>query len=154
MQVEYAIVIKSDIATVWRIFTDLTCWKGWNSVAENINSDSASLAEGKRFRFCIRPFALPMYIEPVVEAVREHRYIVWSGSTHGIHARHEFLFSENKEGVLVTSRETFTAGMIRRILFLFSKGEIHRLSVKMLGDLKEASEKGLSPERLQQLNTL
>ena len=142
MQIEHSITIKADMRIVWDIFTDLTCWKNWNTVAEDLTSDSRTLTEGKYFKFCIRPFAFPLYIEPVVEAVRECSYIVWSGSKHGIHARHEFIFTESAEGVLLTSRETFSAGVFKKILVYFSKGKVHTLSIKMLEELKEAAENG------------
>jgi uncharacterized protein YndB with AHSA1/START domain len=141
MQIEHTVQIEADIDTVWNIFTDLTCWKEWSTVLGSTSSELNTLTEGKRFKFCLRPFALPVHVEPVVEEVVPGKRIVWSGEKYGIHARHEFIFNESNMKVQVLSREIFRAGVIRRVLFQFSKGKLHQLSVRMLNELKEAAEK-------------
>ena len=141
MQIEHTVHIAADMETVWSIFTDLTCWKEWSTVLGDSSSEHSTLTEGKRFNFCLRPFALPVHVEPVVEEVIPGKRIIWSGEKYGIHARHEFIFNESNRIVQVLSREIFTAGLIRGILFQFSKGKLHQLSIKMLNELKEAAEK-------------
>ena len=141
MEIEHSVTIDADIDTVWNIFTDLTCWKNWSTVLGDSSSEHDRLTEGKRFKFCIRPFALPVHVEPVVEEVIPGKRIVWSGTKHGIHARHEFIFSREDNNVIMTSREIFQAGPVRRLLFHVPKKKLHKLSIQMLEELKEAAEK-------------
>jgi hypothetical protein len=140
MKIEHSIAIHADMDTVWNIFTDLTCWKNWSTVLGDSSSEHDTLTEGKRFKFCIRPFALPVDVEPVVEEVVPGKPIVWSGLKYGIHARHEFIFDQGENNVLLTSREIFQAGPVMTLLFHVPKIKLHELSVKMLEELKEASE--------------
>jgi uncharacterized protein YndB with AHSA1/START domain len=141
MEIEYSVTIHADINTVWDIFTDLTCWKEWSSVLGDSSAEHDRLTEGKRFNFCIRPFALPIHVEPVVEEVVHGERIVWSGSKYGIHARHEFIFDQGENNVVLTSREIFQSDPFRRLLFHVPKKRLHELSIKILEELKEAAEK-------------
>lgn len=140
MIIEHAVVIHAPLETVWSIFTDLTCWKDWTSVMENVSSTHGDLREGKNFKFCIRPFVFPINITPVVEELVLHKRIVWAGKKHSISARHEFIFEENGESVRLLSREIFTVGLIKRLFFHIPKKKLHKLSIKMLNDLKYAAE--------------
>lgn len=140
MQIEHSIIIYADMDTVWNIFTDLTCWEEWSTVLGNSSSEHERLTEGRRFKFSIRPFSIPLQIEPVVEEVIPRKRIVWSGKKYGIHARHEFIFSEKDRRVILTSRERFRIGFIKRVFFHIPKRKLHQLSVKMLKELKEAAE--------------
>jgi hypothetical protein len=141
MEIEHSVTIHADINTVWDIFTDLTCWREWSTVLGDSSSEHDRLTEGKRFNFCIRPFALPVDVEPVVEEVVHGECVVWSGSKYGIQARHEFIFDQGENNVILTSREIFQAGPLTRILFEIPKKQLHALSVRMLEELKEAAEK-------------
>lgn len=142
MVIEESILIKADIATIWDVFTDLTCWKEWNTVARDVASDSGRMKEGSRFRFCLRPFAVPVHLDPVVDEVVEQERVVWSGSKFGIASRHEFLFQQAANGVLLTSREEF-----RGIPLLvggrpFTAKIARDLASAMLQELKAACEHG------------
>ena len=140
MIIEHSITIKAEIETVWNIFTDLTCWQDWNRVIDNISSDHDRLTEGKQFRFCVRPFNLPVYIEPVVNEIIPRQKVVWSGKKHGIRAHHEFIFSCQENAVLLTSREEFRFNPVSRIYFHITMKELHQMSIEMLQQLKVASE--------------
>ena len=107
MLIEEAVLIRANIETVWKTFTDLACWKDWNSTACDAASTSGRIEEGERIRFCLRPFAVPVHLDPVVDEVVPHERVVWSGSKFGISSRHEFLFQRASNGILVTSREEF-----------------------------------------------
>jgi len=141
MEIEHSVTINADINTVWDIFTDLTCWRNWSTVLGDSSSEHERLTQGKRFKFCIRPFALPVHVEPVVEEVVPGERIIWSGKKYGIQARHEFIFSESNKSVQVLSREIFTARTFKKLLFHIPKKKLHELSIKMLDELKEAAEK-------------
>ena len=141
MEIEHTILIESDMDTVWNIFTDMTCWREWSTVLGNSSSEHKTLIEGKRFQFCIRPFVLPVHVEPVVEEIVPGKRIVWTGEKYGIKARHEFIFSESNSKITVLSREIFTAHSFIKLLFHLPKKKLHELSIKMLNELKEAAEK-------------
>lgn len=148
MIISESIVINAALERVWEIFTDLTCWKDWSTVVSNVSSESEHLTEGRSFKFCIRPFTFPMNIEPVVEEVIPGQKIVWSGSKHGITARHEFHFEEKNGKTLLTSRETFMLHWMKRLFFHIPKRRLHRLSVLMLQDVKYAAENGAMPQNI------
>ena len=140
MIIEKTVLINATIDTVWDTFTDLTCWKDWCSVMEDVTSHTGHLTEGKRFKFCIRPFNFPLNIEPRVEEMLFQKRIVWSGKKHGVSARHEFTFTQQHDGVLLTSRETFSGAVLKFSRFLFPREKLQKLTLSMLHDLKDAAE--------------
>lgn len=140
MIISESIVINAPLKKVWNAFTDLTCWKNWSTAVSNVSSETELLTEGKSFKFCIRPFTFPVNITPVVEEIVPGRRIVWSGSRHGITARHEFLFDEQNGKTLLTSREIFNINWFQRLFFHIPKKRLHKLSVLMMQDLKNACE--------------
>jgi hypothetical protein len=140
MVIEESVLIEAGMDRVWRIFTDLACWRDWNRTARQVSSVSGRIEEGERFRFRLRPFNLPVNIDPVIDEVVEHERVVWSGSRFGIYSRHEFLFRQIDGGVLVTSREEFR-GIPLRMGGRPLTGKVARgLVVKMLQELKKACE--------------
>jgi hypothetical protein len=138
--IEESILIASPIEKAWNIFTDLTCWSKWNTVMEDVSSESLHIKEGGSFRFCIRPFVIPVYLEPVIEEVVPGRKITWRGEVFGITAVHEYIFEETGQGVLVTSRETFSGGLVALSGILFSIRRLKELTLTLLIDLKESAE--------------
>lgn len=141
MVIEETIIISAPLAEVWDIFTDLTCWSQWNTVLEELSSDSLRIAAGSRVRFCIRPFIIPLAVEPVVAEVVPGRKVVWRGEKFGVTAVHEYSFLETGEGVLVTSRETFSGNFLALSGIVVSYGRLKELTLKVLTDLKAAVEK-------------
>jgi hypothetical protein len=141
MVIEESVLINADINKIWKTFTDLTCWADWNSIATDVASGSGRLEAGERFTFCLRPFDLPIKIEPKIEEVVPREKVVWTGSRFGIFSRHEFLFQQAANGVLVTSREAFRG----LPLHLGGKGITEKVSrdlvVLMLQQLKKACER-------------
>ena len=140
MVIEESILIISPIDNVWNIFTNLACWSKWNTVLENVSSDSPGIAEGSRLRFCIRPFVIPVSFEPVIEEVIPGKKITWRGEKFGITAVHEYIFQETGQGVSVISRETFSGNPVALSGILFSMGRLKELTLRHLKDLKEAAE--------------
>ncbi len=140
MVIEESVVIHASIEKVWDIFTDLTCWKNWCSVIEDVSANEKRLEEGNSFKCCIRPFDIPMNLEPLVEEVVPLKRIVWIGKKHGVSARHEFTFQIKKGQVLLTSREAFTGLFMSPLRFLFPKKKLQEISVMMLKEIKKAAE--------------
>lgn len=98
------------------------------------------LTEGGKVKFCIYPFSFPVYFEPLIEKVVALKKVVWSSGVYGISARHEFLFEEVKDGMLITSRERFKGFPVRALRFLFPEWRLRDLTVAFLKDLKKAAE--------------
>jgi hypothetical protein len=140
MMIEEAVLIKASIETVWRTFTDLTCWKDWNTTACEAASASGRIEEGERIRFCLRPFNLPVNLDPLIDEVVPRERVVWSGSKFGLASRHEFLFQRAGDSVLVTSREKFRGLPLliggRRITKTIARDLVR----SMLQELKTACE--------------
>ena len=143
-----SILINAPLKQVWDTFTDLTCWQDWSTVFSNVSSEAERLTEGKSFKFCIRPFSFPVHIEPVVKELVAGQRIVWTGTRHGITARHEFVFEEKNGKTLLTSREIFTLNRLKRLFFHIPQKRLHKLSVLMLHDLKYAVENSVMPENI------
>ncbi len=141
MIIEETILINADIKRIWKTFTDLTRWADWNTAATDAASDSGRIEEGEKFTFCLRVFTVPIVLEPEVEEVVPHEKVVWSGAMSGISSRHEFLFQQVANGVLVTSRESFRGLPLLFGNLAFPKGKVRELTVGMLRDLKTAAEK-------------
>ncbi|MHB8846478.1 MAG: SRPBCC family protein [Nitrospirota bacterium] len=141
MIIEESVLISADIETIWTTFTDLTCWAEWNTVASKAASDSGRIEEGARFSFCLRPFSVPIVLEPMIEEVVPREKVVWTGTKFGIFSRHEFLFQQVANGVLVTSRETFRGLPLLFGGVTFPEAMVRELTVGMLSDLKKAAEK-------------
>src|SRR5512146_1421064 len=141
MVIEEWLLVSSPIETVWNIFADLTSWSKWNNVLKEVSSESPRVAEGVRLRYWIRPFVIPVPVEPVITEVIPGRKITWRGEIFGIVALHEYTFRETEQGVLVTSRETFSGGPIALTGMLFSMGRLREMTLTLLKELKDAAEK-------------
>jgi len=140
MVIEETVVIHAGIEKVWDNFTDLSCWRDWNTVLEDVKPSTGKIAEGKHLRCWMRPFVFPLHFDPVISQVVRGERVVWSGRRYGISARHEFIFRKNNGDTTVTSRETFRGLPVIFQGLFFPAGRIRELTVVMLKDLKEAAE--------------
>jgi hypothetical protein len=141
MLIEESVLIDADLKSVWKTFTDLTCWAEWNTVASKAKSGSGRIEEGERLSFCLRPASVPIMIDAKIEEVEPREKIVWSGTKFGIFSRHEFLFQQVANGVLVTSSETFRGLPLLFGGLTFPESTVRDLTVGMLNDLKKSAEK-------------
>ena len=141
MLIEESVLINADIRKIWKTFTDLTCWAEWNTVASKAKSGSGRIEEGERLSFCLRPASVPIMIEAKIEEVVHREKVVWTGTRFGIFSRHEFLFQQVANGVLVTSSETFRGLPLLFGGLTFPESTVRELTVGMLKDLKKAAEK-------------
>lgn len=138
-------LIKAGMDGVWTTFTDLSRWREWNSTACDASSPSGVLREGERIRFCIRPFAVPVDLAPVIDEVKTHERVVWSGCKFGIASRHEFLFQRAANGIVVTSREEFRGIPLLIGGRRFTERVARDLVRSMLRELKAACESAAGP---------
>jgi hypothetical protein len=141
MVIEESVLINADLRAIWKTFTDLTCWADWNTVATGVASGSGRFEEGEKFTFCLRPFSVPIVIEPKIEEVVPREHVVWTGTKFGIFSRHKFLFQQVANGVLVTSIETFRGLPLMLGGLTFPESTVRELTAGMLNDLKKAAEK-------------
>jgi len=141
MLIEESILINAGLQDIWKTFTDLNLWAGWNTVAGKVASGSGRIEEGGRFTFCLRPFSIPIMIDSKIEEIVPGEKVVWTGTKFGIFSRHEFLFQQVANGVLVTSRETFRGLPLLFGGITFPRSTVRELTVGMLNDLKKAAEK-------------
>jgi hypothetical protein len=140
MVIEETVLIDADLSKIWKTFTDLTCWADWNTAATDAASGSGRLEEGDTFMFCLRPFSVPITIKPKIEEVLPPEKVVWSGGRFGITSRHEFLFQQAGNSVLVTSREHFSGIPLRLGGKTLTEKVSCDLVVLMLQQLKKACE--------------
>jgi hypothetical protein len=140
MIIEESILIHAKIDKVWDTFTDLTCWKQWNTVMEDVRIRAQGLSCGEEFSCCFRPFLLPIQAKIRVEEAKPYERIVWSAQKKGFSARNIFTFQNNEKGVIVTSRDTFNGLIIRIFGFLLPQKRLRTLIQTFLKDLKTASE--------------
>lgn len=139
MEITDEIFINAPIKKVWEIFTNVSCWKNWNTVMSGIDSDENYLVNSKNVKCNFHVFMFPIKIKIEVEEVSKYEKIVWSAKKGGLNARHEFTFKKHKNGVIVKSREIFS-GLIAKRYFVPQK-KIKNLTSTFLQDLKRASEK-------------
>jgi hypothetical protein len=142
---EESMLINANIEKVWEIFTNLTCWKDWNTVMRNVNSDEKYLSNGGKISCSLRPFLLPVKTKIMVEEVIPHKSIVWFAKKKGFSARNKFTFQGNEKGVLVTSRETYSGLLVRSFGFILPKRKMQNLIKTFLRNLKTASENQSDP---------
>lgn len=140
MIIEESVVVHAAIGKVWDTFTDLSCWKDWNRVLEDVKPDAGKIEEGRHLRCWMRPFVFPLHFDPVVSEVVRPEKVVWTGSKYGIRARHEFIFEKKNGDTTVTSREVFRGLPVGFRGLFFPTGRIRELTVLMLADLKKAAE--------------
>ena len=140
MVIEESIDIEAPLDKVWKTFTDLTCWQDWNTIMKYISSDGKSIEKGANLKFCIRPFMVPIYIEPFIVEVVIGKLIVWSSSKFGIFAKHEFIFEESEKKTIVKSKESFKGITVDRFPSLFPEKVIRSLTRSFLKDLKKFAE--------------
>ena len=142
MVIKEVIAIHAPIEKVWNTFTDLTCWRQWNTVIRNVRSEERCLSNGKEVRCCLRPYVFPIKVRLRVEELIPFELITWSAKKKGLYALHEFIFEKKDNSVLVTSRETF-AGLLSSASGAFlPKRKMQALTLRFLKDLKKASEEG------------
>jgi len=141
MVIEETVTINADMDKVWRTFSDISCWEDWSRVLSEVSPPrEGRLEKGAKFSFCIRPFAVPVQITPIVEEVVPGERMVWSGARFGVSARHEYIFEQRPDGVRVTSRESFRGLAASLLVFMATKWRLRQLSSDILMELKSAAE--------------
>lgn len=133
--------IQAPLSRVWRVFADLAAWNDWNSVCrECCLLEGTEMAPGTCFAFKLRPYYLPIEIQPRITKCEAGREVVWEGRRLGIHAVHRFEFRETDGGVTLISTEEFGGPLLFLCRLVLLPQKLHRLSVQLLQDIKKAAE--------------
>jgi hypothetical protein len=141
MVIQEEIEIAAPLNLVWQVFSTLNDWGAWNSVCLDCCLVSGQeMAAGTCFSFKLRPYYLPIKITPRIIKCEVAREVVWEGKRLGIHAVHRFDFQEVGDKVMVTSTEQFGGPLFFFARLLFIPQQLHRLSKKLLADIKHAAE--------------
>ncbi|MBM4136644.1 MAG: hypothetical protein FJ241_07410 [Nitrospira sp.] len=141
MVIEEDIFINANPEKVWDTFTNLTRWRDWNTVMDNVYCDDMCISPGSELICNFRPFLFPINVKIKVRIVVPYKRIVWFAKKKGLSAKHLFTFQNTESGVLVTSKETLTGFLVRNSGFLMPKQRMQDLTRTFLNDLKSASEK-------------
>lgn len=141
MVIQEKIIIAAPVYLVWQVFADLNDWHAWNSVCQDCCFiEGRELGAGTCFSFTLRPYYLPIKINLRITKCESGREVVWEGKRLGIHAVHRFEFEEIGDKVIVTSTEKFGGPLFFLSRLLFIPQQLHRLSKKLLAEIKRAAE--------------
>jgi hypothetical protein len=141
MIIEENIAIQAPLSRVWMVFADLAAWGEWNSVCQDCCLvEGTEMATGTCFSFKLRPYYLPIEIQPRITRCEAGREVVWEGRRLGIQAVHRFLFEEQGGAVTLTSIEQFAGPLFFLSRLLFIPQKLHHLSKQLLLDIKKAAE--------------
>jgi hypothetical protein len=141
MVIEETIEIFAPLTVVWRVFSTLADWEAWNTVCRDCCLlEGREMAPGACFSFTLRPYFLPVKITPRITHCEAGRFVVWTGKRFGVHAEHRFDFQEMSDRVVVISTEKFGGPLFFFSRLLLIPQQLHRLSKKLLSEIKQAAE--------------
>jgi hypothetical protein len=139
------ITINAPLSRVWQVFADLAAWGQWNSVCEDCCLLSGqAMAPGTCFTFTLRPYHLPLKVQPAITACEPGREVVWQGQRLGVRAEHRFAFREENGQTTIVSTETFGGPLFFLARLLRLPRKLHQLSEQLLADIKRAAERECS----------
>lgn len=139
--IEEEVEISASLEKVWDSFTNFTCWADWNAVLAQVKSSSGSCLDADgRFSCCISPFGVPVFFEAGVTEITPMKRIVWTGSKYMVRGWHEFLFTEEGEGVRLLSREILSGPPVAFGGLFFPVGRFRRLTKQFLEGLRKYAE--------------
>lgn len=141
MVIDEEIEIRAPLAVVWRIFSQMEAWDQWNTACrECCLLEGESMDTGACFSFKIKPWVLPLRVEPrIVECVPAER-VTWEGGRLGVQASHTWQFREQNATVILHSVERFSGPLLVVGRLLGIPQKLHRLTREFLETLKHAAE--------------
>lgn len=141
MIIQEQVTINAPLQRVWHIFTNIAAWETWNSVcADCCFISGAEIAPGACVAFTLRPYYLPIKIQPKVTKCEPFREVIWEGERLGVHAVHRFEFLEKNGQVTMVSTEEFGGPLFFLARLLLVHRRLQRLSSQLLADIKRAAE--------------
>lgn len=141
MIIEAAVRIHAPLQRVWDVFADIRHWKDWNPVCRECRFEAGSaLVKGACISFELSPLILSMRIAPKVTHCEPGKKVVWEGSRLGVHAVHEFYFTEKDGAVELKSIEYFSGPMLIFARMIRVPSRLHALTIRLLSAIKTAAE--------------
>lgn len=141
MILQEEITINAPLSRVWQVFVNIEAWREWNTVCHDCCFVAGQeIVPGACVAFTLKPYYLPIKIEPRVTKCEAYREVVWEGQRFGVHAVHRFAFAEENGQVVLRSIEEFGGPLLCLARLLGVHRRLQRLSRQLLEDIKRAAE--------------
>jgi ligand-binding SRPBCC domain-containing protein len=141
MVIREEIEIAAPLSVVWNIFSRLEEWDDWNTACQSCHLvQGDEMAAGTCFSFVVRPFTLPIKVEPRITDCVPGNRVVWEGERLGIHAVHTWTFREMNDKVLLISHEEFSGPLIWLARLILVPRRLHSLTRQLLVSVKQEAE--------------
>ena len=128
------IMINAPIEKVWKIQTNLSEWKSWNS---DIQSMQVIGEVGSGTKFIWKAGGIT--IESEIIEYQPNSKIAWKGKTFGINAHHVWQFTKTEDGTRVYTEEKFT-GFLAWLMPGTMRNQIEKALTHGVNVLKQVSE--------------
>jgi len=141
MVIREEIEIAAPLAIVWSVFSRLEEWDDWNTACQSCHLvEGEEMLAGACFSFVVRPFTLPIKVEPRITDCEPGQKVVWEGERFGIHAIHTWTFREKNGRVILLSHEEFSGPLIWLARLILVPRRLHSLTRQLLASVKEEAE--------------
>ena len=141
MVIQEEIEIAAPLTIVWNIFSRLEDWDDWNTACQSCHLvEGQEMAAGACFSFVVRPFTLPIKVEPRITECEPGQKVVWEGERLGIHAVHTWTFGETNGRVILLSHEEFSGPLIWLARLILVPRRLHSLTRQLLISVKQEAE--------------
>ncbi|MEU1201552.1 SRPBCC family protein [Streptomyces sp. NPDC005813] len=104
---DHTIRIAASLERVWQLHTGIDSWPGWQADITEARLDGP-IAPGTTFHWVTAGLS----IDSTVYAVDAPHRILWGGPAHGITGVHEWTFTEDGDGVVVRTRESWAGAPV------------------------------------------
>ena len=104
---DHTIRIAAPLERVWLLHTGIGSWPAWQSDITESRLDGP-VAPGTTFHWVTAGLS----IDSTIYAVDAQHRILWGGPAHGITGVHEWTFTEDGDGVVVRTRESWAGAPV------------------------------------------
>ncbi|MEV6171606.1 SRPBCC family protein [Streptomyces sp. NPDC051954] len=105
--VDRTIRIAAPVERVWQLHTEIGSWPGWQPAITEARLEGP-VAPGTTFHWSTAGLS----IDSTVYSVDAPHRILWGGPAHGITGVHEWTFTEDGDGVVVRTRESWAGAPV------------------------------------------
>ena len=131
-------VIKAPIEEIWRLLTEIDHWPGWNKAVDSARLDGP-FARGAAFRWKSGGMRIVCTLEDIAPMTR----LVWTGKAIGTRAIHEWTLTRTRDGVRLSTSESFDGWLVRLLRKTMQRG-LERALASWLADIKDCAERSAS----------
>ncbi|MER5939584.1 SRPBCC family protein [Streptomyces sp. NPDC001928] len=104
---DHTIRIDAPLEQVWQLHTRIGSWPSWQGAITEARLDGP-IAPGTTFHW----LTAGLSIDSTIYAVDAPHRILWGGPAHGITGVHEWTFTEDSDGVVVRTRESWAGAPV------------------------------------------